>query len=316
MADTPSGAAPIRSLRQERCAVDPPIAGAPLALSAEDLWFSYQRRRGRSGGVRGANSGSAVPAAVVRGVSVEILQGEFLALVGTNGCGKSTVLQLLAGLLQPQLGIVRLQADDGSVVLSNLSTRDIARRMAIMHQMLPPMPGVSVRQLVEQGRYPHRGALGMLARGSGAEVAEAIDAVGLGALTDRGVDELSGGERQRARLALALAQQPSILLLDEPTAHLDVRHQLEMLELVERLRSERGLTVVVVLHDLDHTARFCSRIVALRNGEVAAVGSPSEVLTPQSLADIFGVHGRVVRDDLDGRLRCLLDAPIRDSPSW
>ncbi|MGC4791810.1 ABC transporter ATP-binding protein [Micromonospora sp. DT178] len=243
---------------------------------------------------------------VLDGVSLVIRPGECVALVGRNGCGKSTLLRLLAGIDPPQSGRVLLRGRPAHA----MRRRDVARQVAVLHQQLPPMPGMTVRQLVAQGRYPHRGPLGMLWRPEDAESVAALDAADVAGLAAREVDTLSGGERQRVRLALALAQQTPVLLLDEPTTFLDVRHQLEVLSLVRRLHAERGLTVVAVLHELDHAARFTDRVVALAEGRVAADGPPTEVVTPELLATVFGVRGRVVTDAHTGTVRALADTPL------
>ncbi|MGN9763782.1 ABC transporter ATP-binding protein [Micromonospora sp. SD12] len=244
--------------------------------------------------------------AVLDGVSLTVRAGESVALVGRNGCGKSTLLRLLTGSDQPESGRVLLHGRPAY----GQRRRDVARQVAVLHQQLPPVPGLTVRQLVAQGRYPHRGPLGMLWRPEDAEATAALAATGVTGLADRQVDTLSGGERQRVRLALALAQRTPVLLLDEPTTFLDVRHQLEVLSLVRRLHAERGLTVVTVLHELDHAARFTDRVVALAGGRVAADGSPAEVVTPALLADVFGVRGRVLADAHTGTVRALADEPL------
>ncbi|MEV0585189.1 ABC transporter ATP-binding protein [Nonomuraea sp. NPDC050310] len=247
---------------------------------------------------------------VLKGVDLTITPGEFVALVGVNGCGKSTLLKLIAGLLPPDEGAVTL---DGTP-LRALSRRAIARRLAVLHQSLPPVPGLTVRQLVRQGGYPSHGPLRMVwqpEHDPGTE--EALALAGVTHLADRLLDTLSGGERQRTRLALAVAQRTRILLLDEPTAHLDVRHQLEVLTLVRELREARGLTVVAVLHELDHAARFAERIVALRDGRVHADGPPYRVVTPDLLAEVFAVRGRVVADEVLGVPRALIDDPLTES---
>ncbi|WP_067478948.1 ABC transporter ATP-binding protein [Actinomadura hibisca] len=244
---------------------------------------------------------------VLTGIDLAVGAGELVALVGVNGSGKSTLLRLLAGLLAPEAGAVEL---DG-VPLARLSRRRIARRVAVMHQTMPPVPGLTVRRLVRQGRYPTEGPLGMLRQhGHDARTDEAMELTGVAHLADRVLDTLSGGERQRVRLALALAQNADVLLLDEPTAHLDVRHQLEMLALVRDLRAARSLTVVTVLHELDHAARFTERVVALHRGAVHADGPPAEVITPGLLAEVFGVAGRVAMDDVHGTPHCVLDHPL------
>lgn len=279
-----------------------PSAEGRTAVSAERVWLSYRRGPVPDDGW------------VLRDVSVAIRGSEITAFVGVNGCGKSTLLQVLSGLLAPQRGSVVLHGDAGRR-LGSMPPRRVAREIAVMHQVLPPMPGVTVAQLVEQGRYPHRGPLGMLSRSRDPQVAEALAAVGMADMAARPVEELSGGERQRVRLALALAQQAPILMLDEPTAHLDIGHQLEMLELVATLRRRHGLTVVAVLHDLDHAARFADRVIALKQGSIVADGCPGDVITAGLLRDVFAVEGRVVTDDLTGRAHCLLDRAIRSAPS-
>jgi iron complex transport system ATP-binding protein len=257
-----------------------------MSIVIEDLRFSYDSRP------------------LLAGVDLTVEPGEFVALVGVNGCGKSTLLRLVAGLLKPSAGRVLLDGAD----LRSLSRRQVAQRLAVLHQSLPPVPALTVRQLVRPGRYPHRGPLGLLRESDSME--QALELAGVAHLADRVLDTLSGGERQRVRLALAVAQDTGVLLLDEPTAHLDLRHQLEVLELVRTLRATRGLTIVTVLHELDHAARFAERIVALHEGRVRADGKPKDVITPELLADVFGVAGRVITDELHGTPRCLPDTPL------
>ncbi|ALG08513.1 ABC transporter ATP-binding protein [Kibdelosporangium phytohabitans] len=236
-------------------------------------------------------------------VSVAVQQGSWLALVGRNGCGKSTLLRVLAGLHAPAGGTVAIQGKS----LTALSRREIARRVAVLSQSMPPVGAMTVRQLVRQGRYAVRGPLGMLADGQDKAEHTALADTAMLDLADAQVDRLSGGERQRARLALALAQDAPVLLLDEPTTYLDVRHQLEVLELVRRLQRERGLTVVTVLHDLSQAARYADRIVALRDGVVHTHGPADEVVDAELLHSVFGVRGRVWRDDLTGKPMCSYD---------
>ncbi|MDG4864998.1 ABC transporter ATP-binding protein [Streptomyces sp. T-3] len=243
---------------------------------------------------------------VLRGVDVSVEPGELTALIGLNGCGKSTLLRLAAGLLRPGEGRVLLGGDD----LARLSRRATARRVALLHQSAPAVPGMTVRQLVRQGRYAARGPLGMLREGDDPVVRRALREVGVEQWADRDVDALSGGERQRVRLAMAFAQDTRVLLLDEPTTYLDLHHQLDVLQTVVRLREEHGLTVVMVLHDLAHAARFAERIVALRDGCVVADGAPKEVVTPGLLADVLKVAGRVGQDPEGGWPVCYPDHPL------
>ncbi|MFC4564359.1 ABC transporter ATP-binding protein [Nocardiopsis mangrovi] len=262
-------------------------ADRPAALRLDRVGFGYAREQ-----------------AVLHGVDLAIPRGETVALVGRNGCGKSTLLRLFAGALRPTSGRVLLDGED----IASMGRRAIARRIAVLHQALPPIPGMTARRLVRQGRFAHRGVLGMLRDTEDDTTRRAMDRAGVAGLADRPLESLSGGERQRVRLALALAQDTPVLLLDEPTTYLDVRHQLEVLELVADF-AER-LTVVMVLHDLDHAARYADRIVALRDGAVAADGGPADVVRDSMLRDVFGVSGRVLLDERHGTPYCRLDTPV------
>ncbi|MGW8885633.1 ABC transporter ATP-binding protein [Streptomyces sp. NPDC055749] len=275
---------------REAGAAEPAGAAAPAhdAISVDGVGFGYPGRT------------------VLSDIRLRIAPGESVALVGLNGCGKSTLLRLVAGLLRPSAGRVLLAGDD----VARLSRRATARRVALLHQSSPSVPGMTVRQLVKQGRYAARGPLGMLREGDDEVCARALADVGVADWSDRMVDSLSGGERQRVRLAMSLAQDTGVLLLDEPTTYLDLRHQLEVLQTVVRLREERSLTVVMVLHDLGHAARFADRIVALRGGRVAADGPPGRIVTPGLLAEVLGVAGRVGRDPVGGWPVCYPDHPL------
>jgi len=204
-------------------------ASSPRPLEADDLAVGY-----------GARS-------VLDGLSLGIDRSTVTALIGPNGSGKSTLLRTLARLLVPTAGTVRLDGQE----LHRLPSREVARRLAVLPQAPSTPASLTVGELVEQGRFPHAGALRMLRRQDHAAVRRALADTGMEAFADRAIDELSGGERQRAWIALALAQDAPILLLDEPTTFLDIGHQLDLLELVRSLNRERGLTVVLVLHDLN-----------------------------------------------------------------
>ncbi|MGH3611721.1 MAG: iron chelate uptake ABC transporter family permease subunit [Pseudonocardia sp.] len=242
--------------------------------------------------------------AVLSRVDLRIGIGELVVLAGVNGCGKSTMLRLAGGSLRADAGRVLLRGRD----ISGYRPREVARQLAVLHQHAPAVPGLTVRQLVRQGRYPHRGPIGMLRGGEDQICADAMAEVGVLDYADREVDTLSGGERQRVRLALALAQETPILLLDEPTTHLDIRHQLEMLELVARVHAIRGLTVVMVLHDLTQAARYAHRLVVVHEGGIAADGAPAEVVTPRLLSEVFGVQARLVPDG--DRALLAFDRPV------
>lgn len=242
-------------------------------------------------------------------LDLKIGRGEWVALVGANGCGKSTLLRALSGEL-------RIQGEsllDGTSIAST-PRRLVARRVALLPQQLPRVPGMTVRQLVAHGRFPQRSMWAMLRDPFDEHCAVALTETGTTHLGDRMVDSLSGGERQRVRLALSLAQDASILLLDEPTTFLDICHQLEVLDLIARLRRARGLTVVSVLHDLEHAARYADRVVALSRGRIVADGDPAAVVTPQLLEEVFAVTGRVGTDEHTGRLVVHIDSPRERLP--
>ncbi len=234
---------------------------------------------------------------VVPDVSLSVEEGTVTALVGPNGSGKSTLLMTLARVLRAQEGDVLL---DGTA-LSRLRSTEVARRLGVLPQTATTPTGATVRELVEQGRYPQVGAWSMLRRRDDAAMRRALALTGLEALADRRMESLSGGERQRAWIAMTLAQETGVLLLDEPTTYLDVRHQIDLMRLVERLRDEQGITVVMVLHDLNQAARHADRIVALRDGRVLADGDPHEVLTAEVLDAVFDVDAQVITDPLTGR---------------
>ncbi|MEV5409824.1 ABC transporter ATP-binding protein [Thermopolyspora sp. NPDC052614] len=243
---------------------------------------------------------------VLEEVTLRVRTGELVALVGLNGCGKSTLLRLAAGVLRPGSGRVTVDGAD----MAATSRRAAARKVALLHQSAPAVPGLTVRQMVRQGRYAARGPLGMLRVGDDPQTIRAMRDVGVEQWADRPVETLSGGERQRVRLALALAQDTPVLLLDEPTTYLDLRHQLDVLHLVVHLREERRLTVLMVLHDLGLAARFAERLVALRDGRVAADGPPDRVMSAELLREVFGIEGRVGRDPERGWPVCYPDRSL------
>jgi iron complex transport system ATP-binding protein len=234
---------------------------------------------------------------VTEALSLTIAPGKVTAIVGANGCGKSTLLRALARLLKPRSGSVLL---DGSA-LSSRSTRDVARIIGLLPQGPTAPEGIVVADLVARGRYPHQRALSRWNAADQAAVAGALEATGITDLADRSVDELSGGQRQRVWIAMALAQETDILLLDEPTTFLDVAHQIEVLDLLCDLNRERGTTVVMVLHDLNLAARYADELVAVRAGQVHAVGSPSDVVSAELVEEVFGLRSTVIDDPLTGK---------------
>jgi iron complex transport system ATP-binding protein len=233
---------------------------------------------------------------VVTDLSTQVPDGRVTVIVGANACGKSTLLRGMARLLRPTSGAVLL---DGQEVAS-LSTRQVARTLGLLPQSPLAPEGVTVVDLVGRGRHPHRGALRRWSRSDEAAVAEARELTGTLDLADRLVDELSGGQRQRVWIAMALAQQTDLLLLDEPTTYLDVAHQVDLLDLLAELNAERGTTVVMVLHELNLAARYADHLVVMRAGRVVAEGEPSAVLTADSVREAFGLEARLVADPVAG----------------
>lgn len=227
---------------------------------------------------------------VLHGIDIAARDGEVVALVGPNGAGKSTALRVLAGLLRPSAGDVRI---DGQPIAGR-SRAEIGRLVAVVPQVFETLFPFTVREVVALGRTSRVGLLGIFGVEDARAVERAIDDLALRELADRRIDRLSGGERQRAVLAMALAQESDVLLLDEPTAHLDPAHQRATLEHTARIARERGLAVVAVLHDLNLASALASRVVVLRDGVVVRDGDPREVLTPALVAEVFGAGLSVV----------------------
>jgi iron complex transport system ATP-binding protein len=234
--------------------------------------------------------------AVVTELSLEIPDRAVTVIVGANACGKSTLLRGLARLLRPTLGAALL---DGRAI-HRLNTREVAQTLGLLPQTPVVPEGVSVVDLVARGRHPHQGAFRRWSADDERAVAEALTVTGTLDLASRHVDELSGGQRQRVWLAMALAQEPDLLLLDEPTTFLDVAHQVEVLDLLVDLNRSRGTTVVMVLHDLGLAARYADHLVAMRDGRVHAEGAPADVVTEALVRDVFDLESRVVPDPVSG----------------
>ena len=233
---------------------------------------------------------------VIDGLDLDVLEGTVTAIIGPNGCGKSTLLRTLGRLLRPNAGHVVL---DGKRI-DKIPTRAVAKVLGILPQAPTAPEGLTVADLVARGRHPHQVWYRQWSRDDEEAVAQALAWTGISDLAERPVDQLSGGQRQRAWLSMALAQGTDLLLLDEPTTFLDLAHQIDVLDLVRRLHREAGRTVVMVLHDLNLAARYSDRLVAMRDGRVVAEGPPVEVLTEPLLAEVFGLHARVIDDPVTG----------------
>jgi len=233
---------------------------------------------------------------IVTDLSLALPEGGVTVIVGANACGKSTLLRAMARLLRPTGGRVLLDGRD----VHTIPTRQLARRLGLMPQSPIAPEGIVVADLVARGRHPHQGPFGRWTTADEAAVAAALEATGVSDLADRPVDELSGGQRQRVWIAMALAQETSVLLLDEPTTYLDLAHQIEVLDLLARLNAERGTTVAMVLHDLNLAARYADHLVALRAGRVVAAGTPADVVTEDIVEEVFGLPCMVVADPVTG----------------
>ncbi|HLI50934.1 MAG TPA: ABC transporter ATP-binding protein [Thermomicrobiaceae bacterium] len=274
----------MRLVPEDKQAEETPNAtGSESALESADLSAGYGDRQ------------------VLEQLSLSIERGSITALVGPNGSGKSTMLKALARMLHPRHGAVYLGGRD----IARLPTREVARRLAILPQAPTAPEELTVAELVERGRYPHVGPLRLFSDADRSAIARALTATQMTEFRARPLDSLSGGERQRAWIALALAQETPILLLDEPTTYLDVGHQFEVLDLVRQLNIEQGMTIVLVLHDLNQAARFSHRMVVFEEGHIVADGSPGDVLTPKMLARVFNVRAHVVPHPEDGSPVCL-----------
>jgi iron complex transport system ATP-binding protein len=231
---------------------------------------------------------------VVADLSLAIPPAQVTAIVGANACGKSTLLRGLARLLKPKGGVVHLDGAD----IHRLPTKEVATRMAMLPQSPSAPEGITVADLVGRGRYPHQTWLRQWTTADEEAVATAMAATEIVDLAARSVDELSGGQRQRAWIAMALAQDSPIMLLDEPTAFLDLAHQVEILDLLADLNQRDGRTIVLVLHDLNHACRYSHQLVAMRGGAIVAQGRAHEVVTEELVQDVFGLRCRVVPDPL------------------
>ena len=232
---------------------------------------------------------------VIDGLSLDIPAGSFTVIIGPNACGKSTLLRTLARLLNPVAGRVLLDGGD----LHEIAPKEAARVIGLLPQSAVAPEGITVIDLVSRGRYPHQGLFRQWSDDDERAVRSALRVTATESLAHRRVEELSGGQRQRAWIAMVLAQETPLVLLDEPTTFLDIAHQIEMLELCVRLQQE-GRTVVAVLHDINQAARYATHLVAMRSGAIVAQGRPVDVVTAELVEDVFDVRCRVIADPESG----------------
>jgi iron complex transport system ATP-binding protein len=253
------------------------------AIAAEKLTLSY---------------GDSI---IIKELDIEIPKGEITVFIGGNGCGKSTLLRSIARLLKPQSGSILLEGD----AIAKLSTKEVARKMAILPQSPTAPEGLTVLQLVKQGRYPYQSWLKQWSEEDEAKVTNALEATGIDHLKDRTVDSLSGGQRQRAWIAMTLAQDTDIILLDEPTTYLDMTHQIEILDLLYELNEKEGRTILMVLHDLNLACRYAHNIVAIKDQKIFAQGKPEVVINCGLVKNVFGMDCEVTVDPLFGTPLCI-----------
>lgn len=233
---------------------------------------------------------------IVDDLTFEVPDGQITAIVGPNACGKSTLLRALARLLAPSRGGVIL---DGEAI-ERLPTKEVARRLGLLPQSPIAPEGILVSDLVARGRTPHQKLFQQWSSADETAVLRALEATNTLALADRSVDELSGGQRQRVWIAMAIAQETELLLLDEPTTFLDIAHQIDVLDLTAQLNQEQGRTVVIVLHDLNLACRYAHQIVAMRDGEILASGPSEQVITAETVESVFGLACMVIEDPVSG----------------
>jgi iron complex transport system ATP-binding protein len=238
---------------------------------------------------------------IIDQLSVSIPSGEITTIIGPNGCGKSTLLKACSRLLPMQQGHVYL---DGASI-QQIPTKQLAKKMAILPQTQQGANGLTAYELVSYGRYPHQRAFGRLSASDKERIDWAMKVTGTLPFKDQLVDGLSGGQRQRVWIAMALAQDTELIFLDEPTTYLDMAHQLEVLELLEKLNREEGRTIVMVLHDLNQAARFSDFLIAMKEGEIIETGSSEQVIRAEVLRDVFEVEALIGKDPHTGKPMCM-----------
>ena len=238
---------------------------------------------------------------VVKDLTSAVPEGRITAIVGANASGKSTLLRALARLLRPTTGAVYLDGAD----ITSQSTRSVAARLGLLPQSPRAPDGVLVGDLVRRGRYPHQRMFSQWSAADDGAVNRALELTDLTELRERPVDELSGGQRQRVWIAMVLAQDTPIMLLDEPTTYLDIAHQIEMLDLLSWLNSTEGRTVVMVLHDLNHACRYASHLIAMADGRIEAAGPPQEIVTAKMIERVFGLQVIVITCPVTGAPLCV-----------
>lgn len=238
---------------------------------------------------------------IIHDLDLSIPKGEITVFIGGNGCGKSTLLRSMARLLKPNNGTILLEGE----AIAKLPTKGVAKKLSILPQSPTAPEGLTVLQLVKQGRYPYQNWLKQWSKEDEEKVMNALQATGMNEFKDKQVDELSGGQRQRAWIAMTLAQDTEIILLDEPTTYLDLTHQIEILDLLFELNEKEQRTIIMVLHDLNLACRYAHHIVAIRNQTVFAQGKPEEIINPDLVKNVFDMECQIAQDPLFGTPLCI-----------
>ena len=233
---------------------------------------------------------------IARDLNVSIPDGHFTAIIGPNGCGKSTLLRTLSRLMTPEKGHVYLDGEQ----IQRFASKEVARRVGLLAQNATTPGDITVQELVARGRYPHQPLFTRWRQEDEIAVSNAMQATGITHLASQSVDTLSGGQRQRAWIAMVLAQETSIMLLDEPTTWLDISHQIDLLELLSELNQQKGYTLAAVLHDLNQACRYATHLIALRDGKIVAQGAPKEIVTAELIEAVYGLRCMIIEDPVAG----------------
>lgn len=238
---------------------------------------------------------------IISDLSIQIPESKFTSIIGANGCGKSTLLKTLSRILKPKSGLIYLDGKD----INSVATLTIAKKMAILPQSPVAPSGLTVEELVAYGRYPHQGSFGKLNNDDKNHIQKSLEITGMIEFKDRNIDELSGGQRQRAWIAMALAQDTDIILLDEPTTYLDLVHQLEVLKLLQKLNLEDNKTIVLVIHEINMAARFSDHMITLKNGNIVAQGTAEQIMSHSVLKEVFNIDAYIMTDPNTGKPLCI-----------
>ncbi|MGG7177925.1 ABC transporter ATP-binding protein [Clostridium paraputrificum] len=238
---------------------------------------------------------------IVKDLNLEIPKGKITTIIGANGCGKSTILKTIARILKPKSGEIFINGKE----LNSQSSKDLAKVMAVLPQSPQAPSGLTVGELISYGRFPHQNGFGKLKKEDNDIINWALEKTGILEFKDRPIEALSGGQRQRAWIAMSLAQETDILLLDEPTTYLDLAHQLEVLNLLEELNKKEGRTIVMVIHELNNAARFADHMIGVKKGRIVCQGTAHEVMTKENLREIFNIDAEIIDDPRNGKPVCI-----------